>query len=592
MKSKNSQTNQIKENLVATLRALIANEKLLVEFDGALENNFFSWDQGLVVGESGVLLPDVQSKVTYRASSDLAACYLLFHEYSADQEKKRDEKEQKFFNEFEKIRVLACVKNSYRGVVKNILAKVESDIFSGSISLSLILLKEIFSAEILPRTKEVASDLEREISVKILQEIKNLARVVDNQTTFTLAVERILELLKSEKNSDEKNEEEEKSNENPNEENKKSQNELPNFAQENVENLAEENFSSGEEDGTQKISDEPQIADFRQDDSSGEIAVKLDQSSSNDNQIEFKNAYKIYTSKFDQVILPQKLINKNELELLRDQLDLKMGKLVGISKKMSLRLKRKLLSKKNSFVERDASRGILDRKKLVRLVIDPLVEDVWVTQKTHEYQDTALTILLDNSGSMRGNPIVMSALACEIIAEILEKFSVKTEIIGFTTADWKGGKARKLWESEGSPKNPGRLNELRHVIYKHFNQSLKKSKVNLGLMLKEGALKENIDGEALLFARSRLMQRSEKRKILLVISDGTPIDDSTASANDSDILSDHLRHVIKKIEQRAQIEIVGVGIGHSTDDFYHNSIAIKSLEELGDGMIGKIAELL
>ena len=235
---------------------------------------------------------------------------------------------------------------------------------------------------------------------------------------------------------------------------------------------------------------------------------------------------------------------------------------------------------------------ILDRKKLVRMVIDPMMEDVWISNKIHEYQDTALTILIDNSGSMRGNPIVMSALACEIIAEILEKYSVKTEIIGFTTADWKGGRPRKLWESSGRARNPGRLNELRHIIYKHFNQKFKKSRINLGLMLKEGLLKENIDGEALLFARARLMQQSEKRKILMVISDGTPVDDSTASANDGDILAEHLRHVINKIEKQTQIEIVGVGIGHTTEEFYRNSITIRSLEELGDVMIEKITDLL
>ena len=259
---------------------------------------------------------------------------------------------------------------------------------------------------------------------------------------------------------------------------------------------------------------------------------------------------------------------------------------------MTLKLKRKLLSKRDFLLEFDSSRGILDRKKLTRLVTSPLSDDVWVNSKNHQYQDTALTILLDNSGSMRGQPIVMAALACEIIAEILEKFSVKTEIIGFTTSDWKGGRARKLWESSGRPSNPGRLNELRHVIYKHFNQKFKKAKTNLGLMLKEGVLKENIDGEALLFARSRLMQQSEKRKILLVISDGTPVDDSTNSANDNDILTEHLHHVIKKIEKSGRVEIVGIGIGHSTDDFYRNSTAIKSPEELGDVMIEKVVDLL
>ena len=633
MKSKNFQTNQIKENLISTLRALVANEALQVEFEEERKNNFFAWDQGLI-GEGGIVnLPQINTASSYpnaagraesrpslsfsplhqqweqelqdgldaakpavgrfRAVSDMAACYLLFHDKNLHQEKKFDQDEQKFFNEFEKIRVLAEVKNSYHGVVKNIVAKVEDDIFSGSNSLSLLLLKEIFEEEILPRTVEAVLDLEKKLSKKILQEIKNLAKKTASQNDFAAGVERVLELLKNEQDAQEQEDSEEKS-QSKKEKPKKG---LSSFGQETIDAKDEENLAQNEQEaGEEKIPDQQKISDLKESDQKGEVTVRLDKSGQDEDKIEFKNAYKIFTSKFDEVIFPQKLVSKNELELLRDQLDLRLAKLKTISKKMSLKLKRKLLSKRNSFLEYDSSRGILDRKKLTRLVIDPLMEDVWVNQKNHEYQDTCLTILLDNSGSMRGSPIVMSALACEIIAEILEKFSVKTEIIGFTTADWKGGRVRKLWESSGRPSNPGRLNELRHVIYKHFHQSFKKSRVNLGLMLKEGVLKENIDGEALLFARSRLMQQSEKRKILLVISDGTPVDDSTASANDGDILSDHLSHVINKIERcsprQSKIEIVGIGIGHTTEEFYRNSIAIKSLEELGDVMIKKITELL
>jgi cobaltochelatase CobT len=259
---------------------------------------------------------------------------------------------------------------------------------------------------------------------------------------------------------------------------------------------------------------------------------------------------------------------------------------------MAIKLQRKLLSKKNNYFDRDSSGGVLNRKKFANLVISPLTEDIWINLRSHEYNDTALTILLDNSGSMRGNPIVMSAMACEIIAEILEKFAIKTEIIGFTTADWRGGRVKKQWEMSGREKNPGRLNEIRHIIYKSFNQSFKKSKINLALMLKEGILKENIDGEALLFARSRLMQQNENRKILMVIYDGTPVDESTAHANEGDILSVHLRLVINSIEKQGKIEIIGIGIGHSTDDFYKNSITIKSLEDLGDVMIDKLINVL
>jgi cobaltochelatase CobT len=597
VKSKKSQTNQTKENpkenLIATLRAILANQSLQVEFLDDVKNNFFGWDQNLIIEEKAIL-PQISNEESLRtndsrASADLAASYLLFHNFEINQQKTRNLEEQKFFNDFEKIRVIAKMRASYLGVVKNILEKVESDIFSGSTNLSLILLREIFDEKILPQTQNAAQDLQRSLNKKIVAEIKNLARKIENQNEFESGVEKVLEMLRNDQNSEEEKENEEKSD--AKNDNKK--NELNSFGQENIEAENENNSAQNDiEEGVKQIEEEQKISDLKSDDQKGNVSVKLDAPTDFENKIEYKNAYKIYNSKFDEIIFPNKLINKNELQLLRDQLDLKLAKLKTISRKMSLKLKRKLLSKRNSYLEFDASRGILDRKKLVRMVIDPMMEDVWISNKTHEYQDTALTILIDNSGSMRGNPIVMSALACEIIAEILEKYSVKTEIIGFTTADWKGGRPRKLWESSGRAQNPGRLNELRHIIYKHFNQKFKKSRINLGLMLKEGLLKENIDGEALLFARARLMQQSEKRKILMVISDGTPVDDSTASANDGDILAEHLRHVINKIEKQTQIEIVGVGIGHTTEEFYRNSITIRSLEELGDVMIEKITDLL
>ncbi len=597
---------QLKENLSAILQAIAANDFLRAEFTKDLSNNFFVWDQNLLIDKNEVYLPEIVAQENesdflesqtlekefsfkHKAAADLAACYLLAHNKEIYQQKIREPKEQKFFDEFEKIRVISQVKDSYLGVVKNILQKIESDIFSGSSSLSLVLLKEIFSDEILPRTKDFALDVEKNLSKKVAAEIKKLSQITSNQSEFELGVARVLEMLANEENSSEEKNEQEKSEENSQ---KKLPDDLNNSGAETVESEVENSTSDEEENLAQQVEKEQKIADFKEDDSKGKAIVKLDQSGFDEDKIQFKNPYKIFTNQFDEVIFPQKLISKNELESLRDQLDLKMAKLSGVSRKMSLKLKRKLLSKKNSLSEVDSSRGILDRKKLVRLVTSPLSEDIWITNKTHEYQDTCLTILLDNSGSMRGNPIVVAALACEIIAEILEKFSVKIEIIGFTTADWKGGRARKLWERSGRTHNPGRLNELRHIVYKHFNQSLKKSKINLGLMLKEGILKENIDGEALLFARSRLMQQNEKRKILMVISDGTPVDDSTVSANDGDILSDHLRQVIRKTSQKANVEIVGIGIGHSTDDFYRNSLTIKSLEELGDGMIEKLAELL
>ena len=586
---------EIEEYLATTLRTLAADDLVQIEFSDEIKNNFFSWNQNLIFDKKNVVLPVLDKSP--RASVDMAACYLMLHNSAIHAAKNFDEQEQKTFDEFEKIRLISEVKNSYLGIFKNILDKIEDDIYRGSTSLSLVLLKEIFGEELPEITFEVSSELEHNLSSKIIAEIKNLAKKTNDQEAFAQGVYKVLELLRREREELEKDQNEEKSKEKSEENSQNSKDDLSSFGQENIVADAQESFSKDDqEDGEQVIEMEQQISELKDDDKEGDIQVKLDSKGSDKSKIEFKNPYKVYTTKFDEVVFPQKMVSKKDLELLRDQLDLKMVKLNSISKKMTLKLKRKLLSKRNTFLEFDASRGVLNRKKLTRLVVDPLTENIWVNSKSHEYQDTALTILLDNSGSMRGNPIVMSAMACEIIAGILEKFSIKTEIIGFTTADWKGGKVRKLWESAGREKNPGRLNELRHIIYKHFNERFKKSKINLGLMLKEGLLKENIDGEALLFARSRLAQQSERRKILLVISDGTPVDDSTNSTNDRDILTDHLHHVINKIENssrnKSQIEIVGIGIGHSTEEFYRNSITIKSLEELGDVMIEKIVDLL
>jgi cobaltochelatase CobT len=277
---------------------------------------------------------------------------------------------------------------------------------------------------------------------------------------------------------------------------------------------------------------------------------------------------------------------------LRDQLDIKLKKLNGISNHLTGKLKRKLLAKKNVTHEYNKEDGMLDRKKMTQAITRPFSGNNYMVINEYNYQDTVVCLLLDNSGSMRGNPITMSAMACELIAKILEKFGIKTEILGFTTVDWRGGKSRKLWESSGKPSNPGRLSDLRHIIYKNANQSFKKSRVNLGLMLKEGILKENIDGEALIWAKKRLDARNEQRKILMIISDGTPVDDSTNSNNQNDILSNHLHHVIAKIEKHSDIEITAIGIGHDVKSFYKNSLTISNIDDLGDVMIDRICQLL
>ncbi len=616
---KNSQKNfeKIKENLVATYRNIAQNSGLQIDFDENLINNFFSWNQNIVNFQDEKLHSKIFSLKSFspnfnliknsendleilsfmRPSVDLGCCYGLFHNPQIHQKYKIEINNlnnlkinvAKIFDDFERMRIVALSSDNYLGVVKNILAKIENDIFYADASnLDLLILNKFFAKKILPKTQDFIKNLENNLAPQIVQKIFDLENFIYHQESFAKNLKLILEELIIE--NEEIDQDPTKSEP---EEQKKTPQDSENFGAESVENNLNQiqnnevsDNPSEEKIVEKKLEEMPIFEDEKFDE------TIIDKPSIDNNKIEFKNPYTIFSNQFDEVVIPKKFIAKSELENLRNQLDLKISKLNSISKKMNLKLKRKLLSKKNTYLDFDASGGVLNRKKLVNLVLSPFIEDVWINSKAHEYHDTTLTILLDNSGSMRGNPIVMSAMACEIIAEILEKFSIKTEIIGFTTSDWKGGRVRKLWETSGRKKNPGRLNELRHIIYKSFNQSFKKSKINLGLMLKEGILKENIDGEALLFARSRLAQQSEKRKILMVISDGTPVDDSTTCNNDGDILSDHLRHVINMIEKRGKIEIIGVGIGHATDEFYKNSITIRALEDLGDVMIDKIINVL
>ena len=607
----------MQENLVATYRNMGQNSNLQIDFDENFINNFFVWNQNIVnfheeksqqktfslkafLPNSNLLRKaedDAEILTIMRPSLDLSTCYGLFHNPQIHQKYKFEINNlnnlkinvAKIFDDFEKARIVVLASDCYLGIVKNILAKIENDIFYAEPSnLDLLILNNIFTKKILPKTQEFIKDLQKNLAPKIVQKIFDLEKYIYHQENFAKNLKIILEELVIEN---------EEVPQNPSKSNSEEQNEKPkepeNFGAESVENNLNQiqNTEILENSSEEKIV-EKQLTEMPIFENENFDETIIDKPSIDNKKIEFKNPYTIFSNQFDEIIIPKKFIPKSELENLRNQLDLKISKLNSISKKMNLKLKRKLLSKKNTYLELDASGGVLNRKKLVNLVLSPLIEDVWINSKAHEYHDTTLTILLDNSGSMRGNPIVMSAMACEIIAEILEKFAIKTEIIGFTTSDWKGGRVRRLWESSGRKKNPGRLNELRHIIYKSFNQSFKKSKINLGLMLKEGILKENIDGEALLFARSRLAQQNEKRKILMVISDGTPVDDSTTCNNDGDILSDHLRHVINMIEKRGKIEIIGVGIGHATDEFYKNSITIRALEDLGDVMIDKIINVL
>ncbi|WP_343565399.1 cobaltochelatase subunit CobT [Kiloniella sp. b19] len=304
-----------------------------------------------------------------------------------------------------------------------------------------------------------------------------------------------------------------------------------------------------------------------------------------------RDRYMTFTSQFDEIVAAEDLCEDEELTRLRDHLDRQLANMQGVIAKLANRLQRRLMAQQTRSWEFNLEEGLLDTARLTRVVIDPMHSLSFKQESDSEFKDTVVTLLIDNSGSMRGRPIMTAAISADILARTLERCGVKVEILGFTTKLWKGGQSRELWTDKGKPSHPGRLNDLRHIIYKRADAPMRRSRKNLGLMLREGILKENIDGEALMWAHSRLMARSEHRRILMVISDGAPVDDSTLSVNAGNFLEDHLREVIDYVENRSPIELVAIGIGHDVTRYYKHAVTINDVEQLGGTMMEKLAEL-
>ena len=301
--------------------------------------------------------------------------------------------------------------------------------------------------------------------------------------------------------------------------------------------------------------------------------------------------YTVYTTAFDEEVQATDLADDWELQRLRDMLDKQLAHHQAIITKLANRLQRKLMAQQLRTWQFDLEEGILDSARLARVVANPNVPLSFKQEKQLHFRDTIVTLLIDNSGSMRGRPIATAAMTTDILAKTLERCGVKVEILGFTTRAWKGGKSRELWAESGAPKNPGRLNDIRHIIYKNADAPMRRTGKNIGLMLKEGILKENIDGEALVWAHNRLSPRKEARKILMVISDGAPVDDSTLSSNPSNMLEADLRNVINWIEERSDIELTAIGIGHDVTRYYKNSICIPDADELASALVEQLGDL-
>ncbi|RZK00907.1 MAG: cobaltochelatase subunit CobT [Novosphingobium sp.] len=349
-----------------------------------------------------------------------------------------------------------------------------------------------------------------------------------------------------------------------------------------------EGDDDGESESEAESADDDQEADAGDDGDEGMLPVRP-----NRPWTDLPDAfdYKVFTESFDEVVAANELCDEEELTRLRAYLDAQLKGLQGIVTKLANRLQRRLMAQQNRSWDFDQEEGIIDAARLARIVVSPGQSLSYKIERDIEFKDTIVTLLIDNSGSMRGRPISIAAISADVLARTLERCGVKTEILGFTTRAWKGGQSREAWLGGGKPQHPGRLNDLRHIVYKKADEPWRRARRNLGLMMREGLLKENIDGEALLWAHSRLLARPEDRRILMVISDGAPVDDSTLSVNSAGYLETHLRKVIDWIERQSPVQLVAIGIGHDVTRYYKRAVTIMDVEQLGGTMIEQLAGL-
>ena len=424
---------------------------------------------------------------------------------------------------------------------------------------------------------------EKKFKENIDGEINFLMENLENQEAYNFKFSKILQNLDIFENEDGQTEHKEED----------ERNTQSNGADNEAEDQKKVDDSSMDDINTD-ITAESDLTEFRMDDSfldsdANENDTQIISQKLNVNKSNLE--YKIFTTKFDEVSKAEDLEKEEEIIRLRKNLDQQLINFQDLITKLANKLQRQLLAIQNRSWEYDLEEGLLDSSKLTRIIIDPQNSLSFKREKEFEFKDTVVTLLIDNSGSMRGRPITIAALCADILSRTLERCNVKVEILGFTTKNWKGGESRERWNTIGKPKNPGRLNDLRHIIYKSADVHWRQSKNNIGLMLKEGLLKENIDGEAILWAFNRLRKRKEERKILMVISDGAPVDDSTLSVNSGDFLEKNLKKVVKNIEDKKDTEILAIGIGHDVSRYYKKAIKITDVQELGDVMIKQLSNL-
>ena len=598
-KEKKSEVNDgIKKSISETTRAISGNETLKIKFSADP-----SGDYGDVIK-----LPQISKEPTeaelfkVRGIADSLALQARFKdEETFSKYDPSGEQAKEIYNELEIARCELLGEKFYPGSKRNIWqkTKVEASAFSNKASIGaeeesiaqlarFFIKRELSEANLPPEASQLLEKKEVFEDLTGHPEFKKTKDILD-QEKFAVLSRKLIERLGYGEQLGELDDIENDIDENNQEELEQDE---AGQGSEDEENDASDNSETDDGESQQSTSADADIEDGQMEDAiEGEDQSENQSIQSIQGTQSKETLYQVFDTTNDQEINANRLADITELEKLREYLDQQLASLKGAVSRLANKLQRRLQAKQNRTWKFDLEEGLLDAAKLSRIVLNPTTPLSFKQESSTNFKDTVVSLLIDNSGSMRGRPISIAAISTEILAKTLERCNVKCEILGFTTKAWKGGQSREKWLAEGRQKNPGRLNDLRHIIYKNADEPWRRAKLNLGLMMKEGLLKENIDGEALDWAHKRIIKREENRKILLVISDGAPVDDSTLSVNPANYLEKHLRYVINKIETTNRVQLLAIGIGHDVTRYYKKAVTITDAEQLAGAMTEQLADL-
>jgi cobaltochelatase CobT len=599
-------TQAFKSAMGAAVRAIAGKPELEVSF---------SADRPLLTSDKARLanlprLPTRRDIAIARGQGDAMAMRLASHDTDIHRRRSPAEPEARAaFDALEQARVeaLGCLRMP--GMVGNIHEMLDDRLFRANLAevsnkddaplaeaLGLIIRERIAGVSVPPSGNAVVDLWKKEIEQKAGLSLTSLLQQFENQDLFARAAKHVLRdlnLVPEGELDDADGEDEDKGDDQDPERGQDDEKTPEQGEGESEDAEADDDQAPGDSDETGETEGTDQDFQETDDDQPGEAGDEAPLPPPGANAKEFANQfnYKIFTQKFDEIVKAAELCPPEELDQLRALLDKQLENLAGAVARLANKLQRRLMAQQNRSWEFDLEEGLLDTARLTRVVTDPLGALSFKHERDTDFRDTVVTLLIDNSGSMRGRPITIAAICGDILARTLERCGVKVEILGFTTRAWKGGKSREAWLEAGRPANPGRVNDIRHIIYKGADEPWRHARRNLGLMMREGLLKENIDGEALEWAKKRLLARTENRRILMVISDGAPVDDSTQSVNAGNYLEAHLRQVIEEIETRTPIQLVAVGIGHDVTRYYRRAVTLLDAEELAGALTDELAAL-